>query len=132
MAPATYNTIGEFARGIADTYAPGLLAEAPGLGIPRDGPALRQHRSHRPRPVPPQRRTTPCRRCARPSRSRSIRAPRPRLRGRQHRRLPLASGFEQPQEPRTERPRISRQGFKEEDPSGGRPRPQDQEPPRAQ
>ncbi|MEV0197337.1 flavoprotein [Nonomuraea sp. NPDC050691] len=34
VAPATYNTINKFARGIADTYALGLLAEAPGLGIP--------------------------------------------------------------------------------------------------
>ncbi len=34
VAPATYNTIDKFAQGIADTYALGLLAEAPGLGIP--------------------------------------------------------------------------------------------------
>jgi phosphopantothenoylcysteine synthetase/decarboxylase len=34
VAPATYNTINKFALGIADTYALGLLAEAPGLGIP--------------------------------------------------------------------------------------------------
>lgn len=34
VAPATYNTINKFARGSADTYALGLLAEAPGLGIP--------------------------------------------------------------------------------------------------
>lgn len=34
VAPATYNTINKFACGIADTYALGLLAEAPGLGIP--------------------------------------------------------------------------------------------------
>lgn len=34
VAPATFNTINKFARGIADTYALGLLAEAPGLGIP--------------------------------------------------------------------------------------------------
>ncbi|MEU9890513.1 flavoprotein [Sphaerisporangium sp. NPDC051011] len=34
VAPATYNTVNKFARGIADTYALGLLAEAPGLGIP--------------------------------------------------------------------------------------------------
>ncbi|MET8160402.1 flavoprotein [Sphaerisporangium sp. NPDC005289] len=34
VAPATYNTINKFAQGIADTYALGLLAEAPGLGIP--------------------------------------------------------------------------------------------------
>ncbi|MBF8186032.1 flavoprotein [Nonomuraea sp. K274] len=33
-APATYNTINKFAHGIADTYALGLLSEAPGLGIP--------------------------------------------------------------------------------------------------
>lgn len=33
-APATYNTVNKFAQGIADTYALGLLAEAPGLGIP--------------------------------------------------------------------------------------------------
>lgn len=34
VAPGTYNTINKFAQGIADTYALGLLAEAPGLGIP--------------------------------------------------------------------------------------------------
>ncbi|MEW9550097.1 flavoprotein [Nonomuraea sp. NPDC050783] len=34
VAPATYNTVNKFARGIADTYALGVLAEAPGLGIP--------------------------------------------------------------------------------------------------
>ncbi|MBB5130359.1 hypothetical protein HNP84_000047 [Thermocatellispora tengchongensis] len=34
VAPATYNTINKMAQGIADTYALGLLAEAPGLGIP--------------------------------------------------------------------------------------------------
>ncbi|MBT2233400.1 flavoprotein [Nonomuraea sp. NEAU-A123] len=34
VAPATYNTINKFASGIADTYALGLLSEAPGLGIP--------------------------------------------------------------------------------------------------
>jgi hypothetical protein len=34
VAPCTYNTINKFAQGIADTYALGLLAEAPGLGIP--------------------------------------------------------------------------------------------------
>ncbi|MDI6105863.1 flavoprotein [Actinoplanes sp. NEAU-A12] len=34
LAPATYNTINKFALGIADTYVLGLLAEAPGLGIP--------------------------------------------------------------------------------------------------
>ncbi|MFC5823113.1 flavoprotein [Nonomuraea insulae] len=34
VAPATYNTINKFAHGIADTYALGILAEAPGLGIP--------------------------------------------------------------------------------------------------
>ncbi|MFC4586021.1 flavoprotein [Sphaerisporangium corydalis] len=34
VAPATYNTVNKFACGIADTYALGLLAEAPGLGIP--------------------------------------------------------------------------------------------------
>ncbi|MEV8635604.1 flavoprotein [Streptosporangium sp. NPDC051023] len=34
VAPATYNTINKFAQGITDTYALGLLAEAPGLGIP--------------------------------------------------------------------------------------------------
>ncbi|GAA0953042.1 flavoprotein [Nonomuraea longicatena] len=34
VAPATYNTVNKFAQGIADTYALGLLAEAPGLGIP--------------------------------------------------------------------------------------------------
>ena len=34
VSPASYNTINKFAQGIADTYALGLLAEAPGLGIP--------------------------------------------------------------------------------------------------
>jgi phosphopantothenoylcysteine synthetase/decarboxylase len=34
VAPATYNTINKFAQGVSDTYALGLLAEAPGLGIP--------------------------------------------------------------------------------------------------
>ncbi|BAL91295.1 putative flavoprotein [Actinoplanes missouriensis 431] len=34
VAPASYNTINKFALGIADTYPLGLLAEAPGLGIP--------------------------------------------------------------------------------------------------
>lgn len=34
VAPATYNTINKMAHGIADNYALGLLAEAPGLGIP--------------------------------------------------------------------------------------------------
>jgi phosphopantothenoylcysteine synthetase/decarboxylase len=34
VAPATYNTINKWATGIADNYALGLLAEAPGLGIP--------------------------------------------------------------------------------------------------
>ncbi|GLW32217.1 flavoprotein [Actinoplanes regularis] len=34
VAPATYNTINKFAQGISDTYALGLLAEAPGLGVP--------------------------------------------------------------------------------------------------
>jgi phosphopantothenoylcysteine synthetase/decarboxylase len=34
VAPATYNTINRWAAGISDTYALGLLAEAPGLGIP--------------------------------------------------------------------------------------------------
>jgi phosphopantothenoylcysteine synthetase/decarboxylase len=34
VAPATYNTINKFAHGAADTYALGVLAEAPGLGIP--------------------------------------------------------------------------------------------------
>lgn len=34
VAPATFNTINKFANGISDTYALGLLAEAPGLGIP--------------------------------------------------------------------------------------------------
>ncbi|GAB1824224.1 flavoprotein [Herbidospora sp. RD11066] len=32
--PATFNTINKFALGITDTYALGLLSEAPGLGIP--------------------------------------------------------------------------------------------------
>ena len=34
VAPATYNTINKWALGISDTYALGLLAEAPGLNIP--------------------------------------------------------------------------------------------------
>jgi phosphopantothenoylcysteine synthetase/decarboxylase len=34
VAPATYNTINKWAHGISDTYALGILAEAPGLGIP--------------------------------------------------------------------------------------------------
>ena len=34
VAAATFNTINKFALGITDTYALGLLAEAPGLGIP--------------------------------------------------------------------------------------------------
>ncbi|BBH63393.1 flavoprotein [Actinoplanes sp. OR16] len=34
VAPASFNTINKFAAGIADTYPLGLLAEAPGLGIP--------------------------------------------------------------------------------------------------
>ncbi|MDH2428311.1 flavoprotein [Sphaerisporangium sp. TRM90804] len=34
VAPATYNTVNKFAHGAADTYALGVLAEAPGLGIP--------------------------------------------------------------------------------------------------
>lgn len=34
VAPATYNTINKWASGISDTYALGILAEAPGLGIP--------------------------------------------------------------------------------------------------
>lgn len=34
VAPATYNTINKWANGISDTYALGLLAEAPTLGIP--------------------------------------------------------------------------------------------------
>ena len=34
VAPASFNTINKFAQGIADSYALGLLAEAPGLGIP--------------------------------------------------------------------------------------------------
>jgi len=34
VAPATYNTINKWANGISDTYALGVLAEAPGLGIP--------------------------------------------------------------------------------------------------
>ncbi|MCF6472737.1 flavoprotein [Nonomuraea sp. MG754425] len=34
VAPATYNTVNKFAQGIADTYALGVLAEAPGLGVP--------------------------------------------------------------------------------------------------
>ncbi|MCO6010182.1 flavoprotein [Actinoallomurus purpureus] len=34
VAPATYNTINKLAAGISDTYALGVLAEAPGLGVP--------------------------------------------------------------------------------------------------
>lgn len=34
VAPATFNTINKFAQGMADTYALGVLSEAPGLGIP--------------------------------------------------------------------------------------------------
>jgi phosphopantothenoylcysteine synthetase/decarboxylase len=34
VAPASYNTINKWAAGTSDTYALGLLAEAPGLGIP--------------------------------------------------------------------------------------------------
>ncbi|MFA1548750.1 flavoprotein [Actinomadura chokoriensis] len=34
VAPATYNTINKWANGISDTYALGILAEAPGLAIP--------------------------------------------------------------------------------------------------
>ncbi|HEY8480970.1 MAG TPA: flavoprotein [Spirillospora sp.] len=34
VAPATYNTINKWANGISDTYALGILAEAPGLTIP--------------------------------------------------------------------------------------------------
>src|SRR5689334_4052936 len=34
VAPATYNTINKWAQGISDTYAPGILAEATGLGVP--------------------------------------------------------------------------------------------------
>jgi hypothetical protein len=34
VAPATYNTINKWAKGISDTYALGILAEAPGFGIP--------------------------------------------------------------------------------------------------
>lgn len=34
VAPATYNTINRWAAGISDTFALGILAEAPGLGIP--------------------------------------------------------------------------------------------------
>ena len=34
VAPATYNTINKWANGISDTYALGILAEAPGLNIP--------------------------------------------------------------------------------------------------
>ena len=34
VAPATFNTINKFAGGTSDTYALGILAEAPGLGIP--------------------------------------------------------------------------------------------------
>ncbi|MEU0517485.1 flavoprotein [Streptosporangium sp. NPDC006007] len=34
VAPATYNTVNKFARGVADTYALGQLAEAPGWASP--------------------------------------------------------------------------------------------------
>jgi phosphopantothenoylcysteine synthetase/decarboxylase len=34
VAPATYNTINKWARGISDTYALGILAEATGLAVP--------------------------------------------------------------------------------------------------
>jgi phosphopantothenoylcysteine synthetase/decarboxylase len=34
VAPATYNSINKLANGISDTYALGILAEAPSLGIP--------------------------------------------------------------------------------------------------
>ncbi|MFD1939808.1 MULTISPECIES: flavoprotein [Nonomuraea] len=34
VAPATFNTINKFAQGITDSYALGVMAEAPGLGIP--------------------------------------------------------------------------------------------------
>lgn len=34
VAPASFNTINKFANGVSDTYALGILAEAPGLGIP--------------------------------------------------------------------------------------------------
>jgi phosphopantothenoylcysteine synthetase/decarboxylase len=34
VAPATYNTINKWANGTSDTYALGILAEAPGLDIP--------------------------------------------------------------------------------------------------
>ncbi len=34
VAPATFNTINKWANGISDTYALGILAEAPGLAIP--------------------------------------------------------------------------------------------------
>jgi phosphopantothenoylcysteine synthetase/decarboxylase len=34
VAPATFNTINKWANGISDTYALGILAEAPGFGIP--------------------------------------------------------------------------------------------------
>ncbi|WP_433247149.1 flavoprotein [Actinomadura nitritigenes] len=34
VAPATYNTINKWAAGISDTYALGILSEAPALGIP--------------------------------------------------------------------------------------------------
>jgi phosphopantothenoylcysteine synthetase/decarboxylase len=34
VAPATYNTINKWAQGISDTYALGVLAETPGMGVP--------------------------------------------------------------------------------------------------
>jgi phosphopantothenoylcysteine synthetase/decarboxylase len=34
VAPATYNTVNKWATGISDTYALGILAEAPASGVP--------------------------------------------------------------------------------------------------
>lgn len=34
VAPATFNTVNKWVAGIADTFALGLLCEAPGLGLP--------------------------------------------------------------------------------------------------
>jgi phosphopantothenoylcysteine synthetase/decarboxylase len=34
VAPASYNTINKWARGISDTFALGILAETTGLGVP--------------------------------------------------------------------------------------------------
>ena len=59
VAPATYNTINKWALGISDTYALGILAEAPGLRIPVVVlPFVRRPR--RQSEFPSQRRQPPC------------------------------------------------------------------------